>query len=137
MTQCRAAYSIYCSTLGHPLFTQALSRLLANPGYIEPLRQEVEAAVAEEGWTKAGLDKMYKVDSFLRDSTVASGWSGHWFSLFPSGSLSVAGAVLPVGLVGLALRPFTFSNGITVLRAFCVREESTYPRTLRNLSHSP
>ncbi len=46
--------------------TQVLSRLLANPEYIEPLRQDIEAAVAEEGWTKAGLDKMYKVrvDSF-------------------------------------------------------------------------
>jgi hypothetical protein len=44
-------------------FTQALYRLLVNLGYIKPLRQEAEAAVAERGWTKAGLDKMYKVDS--------------------------------------------------------------------------
>ena len=43
-------------------------RLLSNPEYIEPLRREIEVAVAEEGWTKAGLDKMYKVDSFLRET---------------------------------------------------------------------
>jgi Cytochrome P450 len=49
-------------------FTQALYRLLANPEYIGPLRQEIEAAVAEEGWTKAGMDKMHKLDSFLRES---------------------------------------------------------------------
>jgi cytochrome P450 len=76
-------------------FTQALYRLLANPEYIEPLRQDVEAAVAEEGWTKAGLDKMYKIDSFLRETQRLEG----------------LGLVV---LVRLAMRPFTFSNGITV-----------------------
>jgi len=50
------------------LVTQVLCRLLSNPEYIEPLRQEVEAAVAEEGWTKAGMDKMRKIDSFLRET---------------------------------------------------------------------
>jgi len=54
-------------------FTQALYRLLANPEHIEPLRQEVEAVVAEEGWTKAGLDKMYKIDSFLRETQRLDG----------------------------------------------------------------
>ena len=52
-----------CKTL-----TQVLYRLLANPEYVEFLRKDVEAAVAEEGWTKAGLDKMYKIDSFVRES---------------------------------------------------------------------
>jgi hypothetical protein len=50
-----------------------LYRLLANPEYIEPLRREVEAAVAEEGWTKAGLDKMYKIDSFVRETQRLDG----------------------------------------------------------------
>jgi len=48
-------------------FTQVLYRL-ANPEYVEPLRQDVEAAVAEEGRTNAGLDKMYKIDSFVRET---------------------------------------------------------------------
>ena len=47
---------------------QVLYRLLANPEYIEPLRQEVEAIVTEKGWTKAGMDKMYKIDSFIRET---------------------------------------------------------------------
>ena len=51
-----------------PTFMQVLYRLLANPEYIEPLRQEVEAVVAEEGWTKTGMDKMYKIDSFIRET---------------------------------------------------------------------
>ncbi|KAI9511438.1 cytochrome P450 [Russula earlei] len=76
-------------------FTQVLYRLLANPECIEPLRQDVEAAVAVEGWTKAGLDKMHKVDSFVRETQ------------------RVDGLGIQV-LVRLALRPFTFSNGTTI-----------------------
>jgi hypothetical protein len=76
-------------------FAQVLYRLLANPEYIEPLRQEVNAVTAEEGWTKAGIDKMYKIDSFLRETQRADG-----FNLLPFSRL--------------ALRPFTFSNGVTV-----------------------
>ena len=49
------------------MFTEVLYRLLSNPEYVEPLRHEVETAVAEEGWTKAGLDKMHKIDSFVRE----------------------------------------------------------------------
>ncbi len=45
-----------------------LYRLLSNPEYVEPLRNDVETAVAEEGWTKAGRDKMHKIDSFLRET---------------------------------------------------------------------
>jgi hypothetical protein len=41
--------------------TQTSYRLLAHPEYIEPLRQEIEAVVAKEGWTKAGMDKMHKM----------------------------------------------------------------------------
>ena len=48
-------------------------RLLANPEYLEPLREEVGAAIREEGWTKAGLDKMYKMDSFLRETQRLDG----------------------------------------------------------------
>jgi cytochrome P450 len=48
--------------------TQTLYRLLAHPEYIEPLRQEVDAVIAKEGWTKAGMDKMHKIDSFARES---------------------------------------------------------------------
>jgi cytochrome P450 len=47
---------------------QVFYRLVDNPDYVEPLRQEVEAVLAEEGWTKAGIDKMYKIDSFIRET---------------------------------------------------------------------
>ncbi|KAI0245478.1 cytochrome P450 [Lactifluus subvellereus] len=76
-------------------FTQVLYRLLANPEYIEPLRQEIEAAVAEEGWTNVGMDKMHKIDSFLRETQRLD-------------TLAI------VTMQRLALRPFTFSNGLTI-----------------------
>ncbi|KAH9047275.1 cytochrome P450 [Lactarius hengduanensis] len=76
-------------------FTNVLYRLLSNPEYVEPLRHDVEIAVAKEGWTKAGMDKMYKIDSFLRETQRLDGLDS-------------------LTLLRLALRPFTFSNGVTV-----------------------
>lgn len=32
------------------------------------MREEVEAVIAVGGWTKAGMQKMRKVDSFLKES---------------------------------------------------------------------
>ncbi len=50
------------------MFMQVLYRLLSHPEYIEPLRQEVDAVISEEGWTKAGIDKMHKMDSFFHET---------------------------------------------------------------------
>ena len=33
-----------------------------------PLQEEVEEIVRREGWTKAALDQMYKIDSFIKES---------------------------------------------------------------------
>ncbi|KAH9042739.1 cytochrome P450 [Lactarius pseudohatsudake] len=76
-------------------FTNVLYHLLSNPKYVEPLRQDVETAVAEEGWTKAGLDKMHKIDSFLRETQRMDSLDN-------------------LTMIRLSLRPFTFSNGVTV-----------------------
>ncbi len=48
--------------------TQALFDLAAFPEYVEPLREEIEAAIKQEGWTKAALDQMHKLDSFIKES---------------------------------------------------------------------
>jgi len=76
-------------------FTQSFYRLLAHPEYIGPLRREVEDVVAEEGWTRAGMHKMHKIDSFVRETQRMDG-------------------PIIMGLKRLALRPFTFSNGVTI-----------------------
>ena len=38
-----------------------------------PLREEAERVIAEEGWSKASLSKMHKIDSFIRESQRMSG----------------------------------------------------------------
>ncbi|KAI9441477.1 cytochrome P450 [Lactarius indigo] len=76
-------------------FANVLYRLLSNPEYVEPLRCEVETVVAEEGWTKAGMDKMHKIDSFFRETQRLD-------------------SLDEMTMTRLAIRPFTFSNGVTV-----------------------
>ncbi|KZT66093.1 cytochrome P450 [Daedalea quercina L-15889] len=73
-------------------FTQALLLLAAHPEHLPALREEVEAAVREEGWTKAALNRMRRVDSFLRETQRFAGL----------GAISMARK---------ALQDFTFSDG--------------------------
>ena len=55
--------------------TNALYDLAAYPEYVEPLREEIAPLVAAEGWTKAAFGKMWKVDSFLKESHRYNGMS--------------------------------------------------------------
>lgn len=72
-----------------------LYRLLSHPEHLEPLRKEVEAVVAEEGWTKAGMEKMHKIDSFVRETLRIDGQSISSLSCLPSIKLRTADAVRP------------------------------------------
>ena len=47
----------------------------ASPEFIQPLREEVEPIVKEQGWTKASIFNMRKLDSFLREAQRISGFS--------------------------------------------------------------
>jgi len=49
-------------------FTHALFDLTTYPEHLLPMREEAERVVKEEGWTKAALNNMVKIDSFLRES---------------------------------------------------------------------
>ncbi|KAJ7333990.1 cytochrome P450 [Mycena albidolilacea] len=49
-------------------FTHALFDLTTHPEHFLPMREEAERVVREEGWTKAALNNMPKIDSFLRES---------------------------------------------------------------------
>jgi cytochrome P450 len=42
--------------------------LAAFPEYMKPLREEIEEIIQREGWTKAGIDQMSKLDSFIKES---------------------------------------------------------------------
>ena len=52
-----------CQTL-----SDALYHLASRPEFLVPLREEVEWVVAKDGWSKASMQKMRKVDSFLRET---------------------------------------------------------------------
>lgn len=54
--------------------------LAANLEYVEPLREEVENVVKSEGWTKAVMGKMVKLDSFLKESSRFSPGGAGTFS---------------------------------------------------------
>ncbi|KAF8887264.1 cytochrome P450 [Gymnopilus junonius] len=50
------------------IFVLALQEIAKKPEkYLQPLRDEVEVVVGEEGWSKAAVSKMYKMDSFFRE----------------------------------------------------------------------
>ncbi|KAJ7166650.1 cytochrome P450 [Mycena filopes] len=73
----------------------ALYHLCAYPEYIAPLREEIEQVVEQEGWTKSGVAKMYKLDSFLKEASRMVGQSTYH-------------------VTRKALKDFTFSNGIVI-----------------------
>ncbi|EGN95203.1 hypothetical protein SERLA73DRAFT_77211 [Serpula lacrymans var. lacrymans S7.3] len=74
------------------IFTHALFQLAANPQYVQPLREEVMTIVEKEGWSKAAMAKMHKVDSFIKEVLRFVG----------TGSLAMHRK---------ALKDFTFSDG--------------------------
>ncbi|KAJ7368770.1 cytochrome P450 [Mycena albidolilacea] len=48
--------------------TDAIFDLAAYPDHIFLMREEAEREVATQGWTKAALGNMHRIDSFLRES---------------------------------------------------------------------
>ncbi|KZV65865.1 cytochrome P450 [Peniophora sp. CONT] len=75
--------------------TQALHRIASHPEWQKVLREEVEGVVQAHGLTKSSMDKMCKLDSFLREQQRCNGL----------GTLA---------MTRIALQPFTFSNGVRV-----------------------
>ena len=67
-------FLVLCLTINYfQSFTHALYHLAANPELLAPLRAEVEAILGSEGWTKAAMGKMHKLDSFMRESQRFNG----------------------------------------------------------------
>ena len=53
--------------------TQALYHLASSPEYTAFLREEVESVVREHGWNKIAIGRMWKLDSFMRESQRLNG----------------------------------------------------------------
>ena len=87
-------------------FTHAIFDLVANPEIIQPLREEIEPLIKEEGWQKSTLMKMKKLDSFIKESLRLN---------MVSGGMDTIGYTLTlVATFRKVIKPFTFSNGVTV-----------------------
>ncbi|KAJ7100090.1 cytochrome P450 [Mycena belliarum] len=84
--------AIHTTTQG---LLHALYHLASRPEYVGPLREEIEHVVREEGWTKAAMGKMIKLDSFMKECARIS----------PGGA---------VGMLRQVVKDFTFSDGSTV-----------------------
>ena len=50
------------------LLKQSLMDIAQHPDLIAPLREEIGAAVAESGWTTAGVFKMHLLDSVIKET---------------------------------------------------------------------
>jgi cytochrome P450 len=72
-----------------------------NFQYVQPLREEVEVIVEKEGWSKAALAKMRKVDSFIRECQRMEGFD----------ALSTARK---------AMKDFTFSDGTFIPKGMMI-----------------
>jgi len=53
--------------------TQALYDLAAHPEYVKEMREEAEAMIHANGWTKHAMQGMRKIDSFLKESQRLNG----------------------------------------------------------------
>ncbi|EMD42273.1 hypothetical protein CERSUDRAFT_79864 [Gelatoporia subvermispora B] len=81
-------------------FTHALYNLAAEPHYIQPLREEVEAIITKEGWTKIALMKMWKLDSFMKESHRVDGTNSVSLSRLALQDLHLSdGTFVPAGII--------------------------------------
>ncbi|KAJ2994194.1 hypothetical protein NUW58_g1622 [Xylaria curta] len=88
--------SLYTVSAG---LVDCLYDLTAHPEYIQPLRDEVRQAVAEEGgWRKGTLSKLVRMDSFMKESQRVNAPSPISFKRIVKQRIILSdGVTLPVG----------------------------------------
>ena len=70
----------------HALFT-----LAANPQYMAPLREEIEAVIRKHGWSKAAMSEMLKLDSVLKEALRVYAFNAcQQFSPLPPVTISIS-----------------------------------------------
>ncbi|KAJ6546719.1 cytochrome P450 [Mycena vulgaris] len=97
-------------------FTHALFDLSVHAEHFLPMREEAERVVKGEGWTKAALNNMVKIDSFLRESQRLNGNGPVSMTrkvVAKDGFRFSDGTLLPYGsFVSVAGRPAHYDPGI-------------------------
>ncbi|KYK60561.1 cytochrome P450 monooxygenase [Drechmeria coniospora] len=78
------------------LVVHVIFEIATRPDYLAPLREEIKKCFAEHGdGTKAAIDKMYKMDSFIKETQRCNPLDAS-------------------ALARLVLKPYTFTNGLHV-----------------------
>ena len=112
--------------------TNALFDLAAHQKYVEPLREEVEAAVSALGWTKEAMARMVKLDSFLKESSRLQGVGVGTFSVKIPFERRLS--FVSVSLTRKVLKDLPLSNGV-VVPAGCTLGVASYPIHRNPVSH--
>ncbi|KAJ3007828.1 hypothetical protein NUW54_g3393 [Trametes sanguinea] len=86
--------------------THAIYHIAEHPEYLHTLRDEIEPIVKEEGWTKTGMAKMWKLDSLLRESQRHNG-------------------INIISLMRKAVKDIVLSNGTLIPRGALIVAAST------------
>lgn len=61
----------------------ALYTLAAHPEYLAPLREEIERVTRAQGWSKASMTEMVKLDSFLKECMRLNSISARMLPPYP------------------------------------------------------
>ncbi|KIL63125.1 hypothetical protein M378DRAFT_164814 [Amanita muscaria Koide BX008] len=81
--------SIHTTTMS---FTYIMYELATRPEYAEPLRDEIEAVIKEDGWSKDSVSKLWKMDGFIKECLRLSN-----FNLFTMMRTAMRDITLPDG----------------------------------------
>ncbi|KAJ7269688.1 cytochrome P450 [Mycena rebaudengoi] len=93
--------AIHTTTQG---FLHAFYNLAAHPEYTAQLREEIQSVVRSDGWTKAAMGKMTKLDSFFKETSRLSISSVSIMRLALKDFALVDGTAIPAGtLVGVPI----------------------------------
>jgi hypothetical protein len=86
--------------------------LAKYPEYTKLLREEIETIIEEEGWTKASMAKMRKLDSFFRETQRLRNVSASKHIDLP---VNISpDEVLSAAVSRMTLKDFTFSDGTMI-----------------------
>ena len=95
--------------------TQALVDICRNPEIVGPLREEIISVISESGWTKAMLQKLRLMDSFLKESQRFTPMAAVSMNRYVQRKLELSdGTVIPKGsrlsVAGAYADPAVYEN---------------------------
>jgi hypothetical protein len=91
--------------------------LAAEPEHAAILGREVDAIVEEGGWTKASIDRMCKVDSFLHKLHRLNGLAVCVYHRYTSRPFSHLRPLRIDNMIRVALTDFRLSNNLVIITA--------------------